>query len=87
MLHTCPICRKFVIHRKEVKTCGAPECLQSWRQSTLQQRSFAIESASMADDDFLQALRALAKPTDVTTPTDEDAETSASDFTKRILGE
>ena len=91
MERKCPMCRLFILKRPEVQTCGSPECRTNWRESNLKQRAFAIEHASLSDDAFMQALKALAQQRqgqapDPTEPS-EEADVSASEFTKRILGE
>ena len=42
--HHCPICHA-TIWRREVKTCGSPQCLAEWRQMPLSLRAKMIELA------------------------------------------
>jgi hypothetical protein len=47
MVRKCPVCRVGVIVRKEVKTCGAMECITIWRTMTVHQRAQAMEEADL----------------------------------------
>ena len=42
--HKCPCCLSTV-WRREVKTCGSPECRDQWRSMSLSARAKMIESA------------------------------------------
>ena len=42
--HHCPCCHA-TIWRREVKTCGSPQCLAEWRSMSLSQRAKMIELA------------------------------------------
>lgn len=41
----CPICRLGKIVRREVKTCGAYDCVQVWKTLSPSQRARAVEEA------------------------------------------
>jgi len=45
-IRSCPVCRSGKIVRKDIKTCGAPDCVELWRHMTSSQRARAIEEAS-----------------------------------------
>lgn len=45
MIRNCPICHVGKMTRKEVKTCGAPDCIAIWRTLTTSQRARAIEAS------------------------------------------
>lgn len=45
MVRNCPVCGIGRIRRREVKTCGAPDCVELWRHMTATQRAKAIEQA------------------------------------------
>ena len=47
--HKCPCCRS-TIWRREVKTCGSPECRDQWRSMSLSARAKMIE---LAESPFL----------------------------------
>lgn len=58
-IRLCPICRLNKLTRREVKTCGAAECVEMWRSLTAEQRGHAIEAA--ADAAYPMP---MARPTD-----------------------
>jgi hypothetical protein len=45
----CPVCRQVKIHRREVHTCGSPECVATWRSWTPAQRAASKESEPDAE--------------------------------------
>lgn len=57
-IRNCPVCRIGRIVRKDVKTCGAPDCVELWKHMSTSQRARAIEEA---DETF--EISALPKPT------------------------
>ena len=46
--HKCPCCHT-TIWRREVKTCGSPQCLAEWRSLPLQARARMVELADSND--------------------------------------
>ena len=48
--HHCPICHA-TIWRREVKTCGSPQCLAEWRQMSSSARAKMME---LADTDAIE---------------------------------
>lgn len=44
-LRNCPVCRIGKIRRRDIKTCGAPDCVELWRAMTSTQRAKAVEEA------------------------------------------
>lgn len=61
--HHCPCCHA-TIWRREVKTCGSPQCLTEWRQMPLSARAKMIELAEGNDFE--------SPPTTLDTPTEMD---------------
>lgn len=45
MIRNCPICHVGKMTRREVKTCGAPDCVAIWRTLNTAQRARAIEQS------------------------------------------
>lgn len=60
-LRNCPVCRVGKIRRKDIKTCGAPDCVEIWRAMTSSQRARAIEEADASSSDV--GFSALPSPT------------------------
>ena len=44
----CPVCRAGTINRREVKTCGAPDCVAIWRTMTASERIRAVEGGDIS---------------------------------------
>ena len=60
--HKCPCCGE-TIWRREVKTCGSPQCLAEWRAMPLTQRAKATEIASTEYEEK-QSLITITPPID-----------------------
>lgn len=48
MKRPCPICGLDLVTRREVKTCGSPDCVLSWRTMSPTQKAAALERAANA---------------------------------------
>lgn len=80
MIRNCPVCRVGKIVRKEVKTCGSPECIAAWRTMSVGQRARAMEEADLTTitniDDFKPTFDKHISPApapDSTTQRDNEA--------------
>lgn len=87
MIRNCPICRVGKVYRREVKTCGAPDCVELWRNMTASQRARAVDEA-------MESFVELPRPTfDKPIPTIHSPEAPDSttkrdnEALKRIFGE
>ena len=58
---TCPCCNRQKIFRRESRTCGAPECLERWREMTLQERMGAEETAGMSLEERVEIVNQRIK--------------------------
>lgn len=84
---TCPICRVGKIARREVKTCGAPECVAVWRTLTTQQRARAVDEAEASAFPPIQPLEnrgILRAPSSIPPP--ETSTERDNKFLTKIFG-
>jgi hypothetical protein len=64
----CPICFELKIYRREIRTCGSPNCQAEWRSLTPSGKAKAVERAEqMKDHGFIAPL-----PTIPTMPADSN---------------
>jgi hypothetical protein len=64
----CPICKLNPLRRAEVNTCGAPDCVTTWKSLDAAQRAKAMAGESATID-----LKFLRIRDDGTTPTVAEA--------------
>lgn len=50
MDRTCPVCKSAKLRRRELQTCGAPDCVAMWRTATSLQRAKMIDAAEELSD-------------------------------------
>ncbi len=78
-IRSCPVCRSGKIVRKDIKTCGAPDCVELWRHMTSSQRARAIEEASETivmeslPSPTFDSIKSSPPPSDSTTQRDNRA--------------
>ena len=88
MIRNCPVCRHPLITRADMKTCGSPSCMAEWRSYTGEMKMQARDRAALNNSELLEAIQAMSKSDGKAVEGgSEAADVSASDFTKRILGE
>lgn len=90
----CPICRLVKILRAEIKTCGSPECLTTWRSFTPQQKVDAVErAAEIISDQFIPSPSSdrprsgfrTINPTDI--PSIPKTVERDNDFLRKVFGD
>jgi len=78
-IRSCPVCRSGKIVRKDIKTCGAPDCVELWRHMTSSQRARAMDEASETvileslPSPTFNPIKAPPPPSDSTTERDNRA--------------
>ena len=82
MKRYCPICKTIPILRREVRTCGTPSCLETWRSLTIDQKARALDHQPLEEQFGIIDLEDLKKQARGEMPFE-----SSTDRLKRLIEE